>query len=163
MTTLFLFALLGAPSSGGEKANFSGAWVLDKDKSFSNPPGFEQTMTVTHSGDRLKIEGKQTSARGEVVLDEGYALDGKEADFTPPVQAPNTNAKGKRKAYWLPTGRGFIVEDVINFDSPEGAVTQHITRKWQLFDEGNTLTIDSYIDVARGSYETKRVFVKKKS
>ncbi|MGH7493560.1 MAG: hypothetical protein ACREOO_14375 [bacterium] len=158
-----LFALLVVFSFAADKPNFSGTWVLDKDKSFSNPPGFDQTMTITHDGDRIKIEGKQTSARGEVVLDESYTLDGKEADFTPQVQAPNTNPKGKRKAYWLPTAKGFVVEDVINFDSPDGAVTQNITRKWQLFAEGNTLTIDSYIDVARGSFETKRVFVRKKS
>ncbi len=31
------------------KANLSGTWALDKDKSFSNGPGFDQTMTINEA------------------------------------------------------------------------------------------------------------------
>jgi hypothetical protein len=140
------------------KPNFSGTWKLDKNKSFSNPPGFDQTMTITHSGDQIKIEGKQTTARGEFPINEIYTLDGKPADFTPPNPP---NAKGKRKASWLPNNRGFIVEDEITADSPNGPTAQQITRKWLLATDGNTLTIDYYFDRPTGSGESKRVFVKK--
>ncbi len=142
-----------------DKPNFSGTWVLDKDKSFSNPPGFDQTMTVMHNGDQIKLEGKQKTARGEVDLNESYTLDGKETEFTPPNPP---NAKGKRKAYWLPNNRGFVIDDVITTDSPNGPVTQNLTRKWQLSSDGNSLTIDYYFDSPRGSGEAKRVFVRKK-
>ena len=43
-----VFACLAAP-----KPNFSGVWVLDKNKSFSNPPGLDQTMTIEHVCDQI--------------------------------------------------------------------------------------------------------------
>lgn len=161
-TILFhLVLLLGVLGLAADKPNFSGTWVLDKDKSFSNPPGLEQTMTITHNGDQIKLEGKQKTARGEVDLNESYTLDGKQTDFTPPNPP---NAKGKRKASWLPNNKGILIEDEIVSTSPEGQeVTQQITRKWQLSTDGSTLTIDYYFDGPRGSFESKRVFVRKKS
>ncbi len=143
----------------GEKPNFSGTWTLDKDKSFSNPAGLEQTMTITHDNDQIKLVGKQKTTRGgEIDLNESYTLDGKETEFAP-TNPPN--AKGKRKAYWLPNNRSFLVEDEITSDSPGGLVVQKIMRKWQLSPEGGVLTIDYYFDGPRGSFEGKRVFVKK--
>jgi hypothetical protein len=156
---LSIIILLSAYGFAADKPNFSGTWTLDKDKSFSNPSGLEQTMTITHNGDQIKLEGKQKTARGEVDLNESYILDGKETDFTPPSPP---NAKGKRKAYWLPNAKGVIVEDEITTDSPNGAVTQQITRKWLLSADGGTLTIDYYFDTPRGAFEGKRVFVRKK-
>ena len=47
-TLLSLVLLFVVFSLAADKPNFSGTWVLDKNKSFSNPPGFDQTMTVTH-------------------------------------------------------------------------------------------------------------------
>jgi len=160
MKTVSIISLLCVLSLGvaADKPNFSGTWGLDKNKSFSNPPGFDQTMTITHGGDQIKIEGKQTTAHGEFPINESYTLDGKPADFTPPNPP---NAKGKRKASWLPNNRGFIVEDEITSDSPNGPTTQQITRKWLLARNGNTLTIDYYFDRPTGSGESKRVFVKK--
>lgn len=154
-----LVLLISVLGFAAEKPNFSGAWVLDKDKSFSNQPGLEQTMTITHEGDSLKLVGKQKSVRGEVDLNEAYALDGKQTDFTP---ANPPNAKGKRTASWLPNQKGILVEDEITSDSPNGPATQKITRKWRLSPDGAVLTIDYFIDNARGSFESKRVFVRKK-
>ncbi|MCI0620969.1 MAG: hypothetical protein L0387_04740 [Acidobacteria bacterium] len=51
--------------------------MLDKARSFSNPPGFDQTMPITHSGQTIKLEGKQTTAKGETAISETYTLDGK--------------------------------------------------------------------------------------
>jgi hypothetical protein len=162
LRTIFfgLFMLFCVVSFAADKPNFSGTWVLDKDKSFSNPPGLEQTMTITHDGDQIRLEGKQKSARGELDLNESYILDGKQTDFTPPNPP---NAKGKRKASWLPNNKGILIEDEITSTTPEGQeVTQFIARKWQLSPDGNTLTIDYYFDGPRGSFEGKRVFAKKK-
>lgn len=161
-TVLFvLIMLLGISSFAADKPNFSGTWVLDKDKSFSNPAGLEQTMTITHENDQIKLTGKQKTTRGgEVDLNESYTLDGKPTDFTPP-NLPN--AKGKRTASWLPNNKGILIEDEITSPSPQGQeVTQQITRKWQLSPDGSTLTIDYYFDGPRGSFESKRVFVRKK-
>jgi hypothetical protein len=143
------------------KPDFTGTWVMDKDRSFSNPPGLEQTLTIVQTGDQIKLQSKQRTAQGERVINETYSLDGKEAEFTPTGGQPD--AKGKRSATWLPDGR-IIINDKISSTTPKGPavqpVIQEITRKWTLSADGRTLTIDYYIDDQRGSFESKRVFVK---
>ena len=139
------------------KPDFTGTWVLDKDRSFSNPPGLEQTLTIVQSGDQIKLESKQKTAQGERVINETYSLDGKEAEFTPAGSQPD--AKGKRIANRLPDGR-IVINDKITSTTPKGPVNQEVTRKWTLSPDGRTLTIDYYIDDQRGSFESKRVFIK---
>lgn len=150
-----LALLLSVLASGfaGEKANLSGTWKFDPDKSHSNGPGFDQTMTIAHSDEKLKLDAKQKSPRGEVTINEEYTLDGKEAEFTP-TNPPN--AKGKRKASWLANGRGILVEDEIG----EGQAARRVARKMSLSSDGKVLTIDYYIDDSRGSFELKRVYNK---
>lgn len=155
LSSLVCLLCLAGFALSGDKANLSGTWVLDKDKSFSNGPGFEQTMTFTHTGDKVKLEAKQKSPRGEVTINEDYTLDGKEAEFTPQGAPPNQ--KGKRKATWLPNGRGILVEDEI---SAEGKVVRQLTRKMSLSADGKVLTVDIFIDDNRGSFEVKRVYNK---
>ena len=139
------------------KPDFTGTWVLDKDRSFSNQPGLEQTLNIVQSGDQIKLESKQKTAQGERVINETYSLDGKEAEFTPPGGQPD--AKGKRTANRLPDGR-IVINDKITSTGPKGPATQEVTRKWTLSPDSRTLTIDYYIDDQRGSFESKRVFIK---
>jgi hypothetical protein len=154
----FLFLLQAAPALA--KPDFSGTWLLDKNRSFSSPAGLEQTMIVVHTGDQIKVESKLVTTRGgEQTINESYTLDGKETEFAPPGAQPG--AKGKRKASWLPEGRGVVIEDNVTSDSPKGPVTSQVMRKWTLSADGSTLTVDYYFDDQRGSFEAKRVFVKK--
>jgi len=141
------------------KPDFSGTWVMDTNRSFSNPPGLEQTLVVTHTGDQIKVDAKLKTQQGEQSINETYMLDGKETDFAPP--GGQANAKGKRKAMWLPDGRGALIEDVVTADSANGPVTRKTARKWTLSSDGRTLTVDYYFDDQRGSFEAKRVFAKK--
>jgi hypothetical protein len=131
---------------------------MDVNRSFSNPPGLEQTLNVVHTGDQIKVDAKIKTQQGEQTVNETYTLDGKETDFTPPGQQPG--AKGKRKAVWLPDGRGVVVDDVVTSDSANGPVTRKVMRKWTLSPDGKTLTVDYYFDDQRGSFEAKRVFTK---
>jgi|SRR5215813_8267006 len=155
--TSLILPFLAAIAAAALHPDFTGTWVMDKDRSFSNPPGFEQTLTIVHTGDQIKLESRQKTAQGERVINETYNLDGKEAEFTPAGGQPD--AKGKRSAIWLPDGR-IVINDKISSSSPKGPVVQEITRKWSLSADGRTLTIDYYIDDQRGSFELKRVFVK---
>jgi len=150
-----LALILSASVSGfaGEKANLSGTWALDKNKSFSNGPEFDQTMTITHSGEKVKLDAKQKNPRGEITINEEYTLDGLEVEFTP--QNP-PNSKGKRKARWLADGRGILVEDEI----VDGQATRRVARKMTLSSDGKVLTIDIFIDDSRGSFELKRIYNK---
>lgn len=156
---LLIFIFLPAIASAVSKPDFSGTWVMDVNRSFSNPAGLEQTMTVVHTGDQIKVDAKIKTAQGEQTINETYTLDGTETDFVPPGGQPG--AKGKRKAMWLPDGRGAVIDDVVTSDSPKGPVTRKTMRKWTLSPDGKTLTVDYYFDDQRGSFEAKRVFAKK--
>jgi len=90
------------------KPDFNGTWVLDTNRSFSNPPGLEQTMTVVQTDSQITVDAKIKTQQGEQKINETYKLDGAEADFTPPGGQPG--AKGKRKAMWLPGARGVVIE-----------------------------------------------------
>jgi hypothetical protein len=146
-------------AAASSKPDFSGTWVMDTNRSFSNPPGLEQTLMVVQTGDQIKLDTKIKTQQGEQSINEVYTLDGKETEFTPAGAQPG--AKGKRKAKWLPDGRGVFIEEVTTSDSPKGPVTRQVARKWTLSSDGNTLTIDYYFDDQRGSFEAKRVFVRK--
>jgi len=159
ISVVVAFGCLCEAAPGGAKPNFSGTWVLDKDRSFSNPPGLDQTLVVTQTEEQIKLESKLVTARGEQTINETYTLDGKETDFTPPSGPPGV--KGKRTASWLPDSRGILIKDVTTTDSPKGPVTGQVTRKWTISADGNVLTVDYYFDDQRGSFEAKRVFVKK--
>lgn len=157
--TLFLgFILLLGLLSGAlafQKLNFGGKWQLDKLKSFSNPPGLEQSATITQTGDKITFDTKvKTATTAEQAITETYTLDGKETEFKP---AAPPNASGKRTASWLPNGRGILIKDETSVNDK---VVSTITRKWTLSADGKTLIVDYYIDRPTGTFETKRVFNK---
>jgi hypothetical protein len=156
-TLLLRFALGAYPET--EKPNFSGTWVLDKDRSFSNPPGLNQTLAVVHKDDEVKLDAKLVIQQKETVINETWILDGKEREFTPP--GASQGPAGKRKAYWLPANRGIVIEDETTASTPGGPTAQRTMRKYTLSSDGRTLTVDYYIDSPRGSFESKRVFLKK--
>ena len=142
------------------KPDFSGAWVMDRGRSFGIPRDMDQTMNVTHAGDKIDLVIKIVTPQGERTVNDVYNLDGKEAEFTP--QGPSgPGGKGRRTAKWLPNGNGIVVSEETTVDTPQGPVTSQLTRKWIMSADGNTLTIDFYHDGPQGSFETKRIFVRK--
>ena len=155
---LALFAGLGATAP---RPNFAGTWALEHARSYSVPRDSQQTMVVTHEGDRLTVETRIVSPQGERVVKDSYALDGKEAEFTPQVAAGSLVGKGKRTGRWLPSDNGFVVEEEFQTKTPEGqTIDNRVTRKWIMWADGS-LSIDLYTDGPRGSFETKRIFTKK--
>ncbi len=159
----FMLMLLGSLSVLGyavTKPNLSGTWKLDKDRSFSNPAGLDQIMTIAHNGAEVKLDAKVTVQGRETQVNETWTLDGQEHEFTPPNAAPGST--GKRKASWLAGDKGVLVIDESVIKTPNGEVKQRTTRKYSLAADGATLTVDYFIDRGEQSFESKRVFVKVK-
>jgi hypothetical protein len=146
---------------GGARPNFSGTWVMDPSRSIGIPPDLQQTITVTQTGDQVKVEIKIASSQGERSFPDIYTLDGKEVEFTPQGMAGPAPGKGKRKSSWLPNDRGILVSEETTTDSPNGPVVNQQSRKWTMSADGSTLIADYYFDGPRGSFETKRVYVKR--
>ena len=156
--------VVGILAIANPKPNFSGAWVMDRARSFGQPANMQQTMTISQTEDQIEVETKLIMPDSERSVKDTYILDGKERDFTPPLPLnapPNTPAaKGKRTATWLPNATGILVTDVTTSETPKGPVTTQIMRKWTFTSDGE-LTITMFIDGPNGSYEAKRIFLKK--
>jgi hypothetical protein len=143
------------------KPNFAGTWVMDQARSFGLPPDVQQTMIITQADNKIELETKIKNSQGENSIRDNYTLDGVEREFTPQTMTgPIPNATGKRKANWLPNGRGIVVEEETTTKTEKGTSSGRLTRKWAILNDGE-LVIDLYIDSERGSFETKRTFVKK--
>ena len=159
-----LLAAAAAAAAFAARPNFTGTWELDQSRSHSIPPDMKQTMTVAHDGDRVTVETKITGAQGERVVKDAYTLDGKEAEFTPPrpPQAPADAPapKGKRAGRWMPNDKGFLVEEEITNQTPQGPETVLVARKWMQWPDG-TISVEVITESPRGTFNNKRVFVKK--
>jgi len=147
------------------KADFNGAWVMDRGRSFGLPGNMQQTMAVKQTADQIEVETKLIQPDNERTVKDTYILDGKEYDFSPPVP-PTAPAgapppKRKRTAIWLPKGDGILVTEVTTAETPKGTVTTQVTKKWTFTGDGE-LTIASFVDGPNGSYEAKRIFSKQK-
>jgi hypothetical protein len=158
-----IIALSAALALAATKPDFSGAWTLDRARSFGIPANMTQTMTVSQAENKIEVETKLIQPGNERSVKDTYTLDGKEYDFTPPVP-PNAPAnqpapKGKRTANWMPGDKGIIVTDVTTAETPKGPATTQIVRKWTISADGE-LVIDMYIDNPNGSFEAKRIFTK---
>lgn len=160
-STALIFAV-GFGSVSAAKINFSGTWVMDRSRSIGMPAEMQQTMTIVHAADdTIQLETKLVTAQGERVVKDNYSLDGKESEFTPQGPPGAPQAKGKRSGTWLPRGNGIVITEETIAETPNGPVKNQLMRKWTLSPDGQTLTIDMYFDGPNGSFETRRIFVKK--
>jgi len=149
-------------AAAAEKANFSGTWVLDVSRSEGLPPGLEQTVTITHEGDKFGLVLKQKTPQGERTVNESFMLDGKQADFTPPPPPPNQPQprNGKRTARWLADGGGIEIVDTWDMDTQDGPDTFELKRRFTLAPDGKTFTVEQNFKGALGLSQSKRVYVK---
>ncbi|HEY7784270.1 MAG TPA: hypothetical protein VIB00_06070 [Pyrinomonadaceae bacterium] len=155
-TALLLISFI---TVAAQKPDFSGEWTMDRARSFGMPGNMQQTMVVKQTGDQIELETKLIQPGNERSVKDNYVLDGKEHEFTPlgPPGAPP--GKGKRTANWLPEGKGVVVNETTTSQTEKGPVTSQLTRKWTMLN--GELIIDMYIDGPNGSFETKRIFIKK--
>jgi hypothetical protein len=152
---------LGASAAAAAKSSFAGTWVLDLSRSEGLPHGLEQTVTITHEGDKLDLVLKQKTPQGERTVSESFQLDGKQAAFTPPVPPnapPPRNAK--RVARWLADGGGIEIVDTWDADTPDGPDTFEMKRRWALAPDGKTFTVEQIFKGALGLSQTRRVYVR---
>ena len=140
------------------KLDLSGTWTLDKSNSEGLPPGMDQIMTVTQTGDTLSLQTKLITDEGEQAVPDSYTLDGTEREFTPKTPG-GQSGKGKRTAKW--TADGLEVNETSTFDGPEGPVTVQMKRTWNLSADGKTLKIEIVAEGPQGKQVVKRTFIKK--
>ena len=175
---LFAISLMAAAALAQGKANYSGTWTLDKDKStFGGPMRIDgMTLNVAHTDKEIKVEtatkrlppndGPPAGApgggrgRGGMGMGDGttvYALDGKEtkAEVDGPMGKMPVIYKGGAK-----TDGSLELSSSRTFNGPMGEMTMTTKEKWTLSADGKSLTIDRINTTPRGEQTSKLVFTK---
>ncbi len=142
MITMAFLILPLTVNGQGSKANFSGTWAINAEKSnFGTPPGGgggRQRMgggnlVVKQDANLLTVERTRTNQNGESnTFSSKYTLDGKES--------VNSTGRGESKsvASWSPDGKSITIKTTRTFNSN----TRTSTEVWSL-SAPNALTISS--------------------
>jgi hypothetical protein len=117
-------------------------------------------MMVKQTGDRLDVEIETSGPQGNRKVTDNYIVNGKEAEFTPPLIGGGTSKGGKRTSTWSAEGKSFDVTEEATIENEEGTDTIKGKRKWQLSSDGKLLTIEMDLAGSQGSMKSKRVFVR---
>jgi hypothetical protein len=163
ITAVVAILSLGHFASGAEtgKPNFTGTWELDVSKSEGVPEGMKQVLSVKQVDDRIDVEIKMSGPQGDHTLPDAYVVDGKEAEFKPPIVSGGNAKGGKRVSTWAKDGAGFDVQEHALIDGPEGADELKGTRTWRLSPDGKVLTIEMDLTGNGGAIKSKRIFNRK--
>lgn len=179
---LFAISLMAAAALAQGKANYSGTWTLDKEKStLGGPMRIDgMTLTVAHTDKEIKVEtatkrlppndvpagapgggpGRGMGPRGGMGMGDGttvYALDGKEtkAEVDGPMGKMPIFYKGSAAA-----DGSLELSSKRSFNGPQGEITVTTKESWKLSADGKTLTVDRVNSSPRGDQTSKLVFTK---
>ncbi len=153
--------LIFGTGSCATNPDFSGIWVLDKVKSENLPSGVDQRMIVTQSGDKISLDTKSITDRGEVDTSDLYDLTGKEVEFTTIISEFAAKKVGKGNRTVKRTADGVEVNESLAYPSQNGDATVQAVRKWTLSSDGKILKIDITVLTPNGTQRTKHIFNKK--
>ena len=177
--------MMAAAALAQGKANYSGTWQLDKEKStFAGPMRVEgMTLTVTQTDKEIKVDtvtkrmpppdgagggapgggqGRGPGGRGGGMGMGGdgsasYSLDGKETkgEIEGPMGKMPVTYKGSSK-----TDGSLELSSSRTFSGQMGEITITTKETWTLSGDGKTLTVDRVNSTPRGEQTSKLVFVK---
>jgi hypothetical protein len=154
LISVMLLTALGAVAA---LPNYSGTWMLVKDKSKGLPTTMEGAgvidMTVTQDEKTLTVK---TSAGGGQEI--SYNLDGSKSKAQVGGRMP-----GEATVFLEKKDDGKVVlhsERELNFQG--NAVTIKFTEVWELADEGKTLKTKRTIESPRGTQEIEMIFTLKR-
>jgi len=131
------------------KPNYAGEWklVLEKSDFGPMPPPEKLTRTIEQTETEVKAKTVSTSANGESTYESTYSTEGKETKF---------NQRGEVKAVGNWDGDVLVVKMKREFQGME----LDILEKWELGDDGKTLTITDTINTPQGEFVLKYVLAK---
>ncbi|HEX6279522.1 MAG TPA: hypothetical protein VFZ49_05840 [Pyrinomonadaceae bacterium] len=178
MLAVFAVCVSAMAAAAQDKANYSGTWTLDKEKStFSGPMRVDSmTLTVAQTAKDIKVDtstkrlppndgpagggpGRGMGGRGFGMGDGSttYSLDGKEIKTE--MDGPNGKMPVTHKGK-LDADGSLKLTTTRSFTGPMGEMTMTTNETWKLSADGKTLTIDRENTTPRGAQTSKLVFTK---
>jgi hypothetical protein len=134
--------------------NFSGRWRMVKDKSdFAHATIQDMIVRVVEkSGITMNVHTVQTTGTTTKSADVSYFIDGSLSTNT------INNHKATSKTFW--DGPALVVRTTLKLSNGDEEV---IEDRWELSDDGQTLTTTSHIETPKGSTTLKLVCQKESS
>ncbi len=154
LLTLAAAAVLFAQADAPARPNFSGRWRMVKDKSdFANAAMPDAVIRVIEQRDiTLNIHTIQTTGETTKTADVSYYIDG-----SPSTNVIN-NHEATSKTFW--EGAALNVRTTLKLANGDEEL---IEDRWELSDDGNTLTTTSHISTPKGGTLMKLVCEKEQS
>ncbi|MBN2863210.1 MAG: hypothetical protein JXN62_08625 [Bacteroidales bacterium] len=146
------------------KANFSGTWALNAEKSDMGQQGQGGRMGGFGGGDfvarqeanLLTVERSRTNQSGETVKTETkYSLDGKES-----VNTAGRGGESKSVATWSSDGKTLTIVTTRSMERDGQSMEMKTTEAWTLSGPAS-LSIVSTMNTPNGEMKTTRVYDKK--
>jgi len=145
--------------AGGGKADFSGTWTQNVEKSVTGenaPRRVAVKITVAHLADTLSIERLFRRDSGEESTStEKLTTDGKECVSTI-MDRPRTST-----AVWSEDGKSLTIASKSVFERDGNRIEMTSTETWKLSEDGKSLTVDAASSSPRG--DRKGTFIYDKS
>ncbi len=152
-----LILLYPATTYAGDKADFSGEWTLNEDKSEMGEGRFRPsaTLKITQAENSLVIDRTRIGRDGEQrkIKDE-YTLDG-EAKLT-----ETERGSTKSTASWSEDGKTLTINSHRKMTREGQTFEITSVETWELSDDGSALTIKSSISSTRGERSIVLVYNK---
>lgn len=153
------FVCLFATASIIHAVNFSGVWVLNKEKSVFGEFGENiapKKLTVNSTENSVSIEQvAPTMAGEEYTAKQTLTFDGKQSES---VLFGNTKMKSTAK--WSADGQSMLVSSILNLDNSGEIVEIKVEEVWKLTPSGQ-LSLESTSNSSFGTLEMKLVYDKK--
>jgi hypothetical protein len=136
------------------KPDLSGEWKLNIDKSNFGPmpPPESETRTINHADPTLNMKLVRVGGIGDVTTDLNYTTDGKEAVNT--IKTPNGDLEVKTTMTW--EGKNLLEKSKLNLQGMDIA----IEGRWELSEDGKTLTLNIKTSTPQGDFEGSQVYDK---
>ena len=152
-----LFSPYHATSYADDKADFSGEWTLNEDKSEIGESryGPSKTLKITQVENSLVIASTRVGRDGETrkIRDE-YTLDGEEK------LTENERGTTKTKASWSADGNTLSLYSYRKMTRDDQTFEITTDETWELSSDGRTLTINSSRSTPRGEMSSVLVYNK---
>ncbi len=151
---MLLAALMStvAVAQGGNPVNFSGVWVLNKEKSDFGPlPAPDSaTYSIRHDGANLSLDSDQDGSKKHLE----FITDGQEH-----VTESDPESEIVTRVYW--SGRQLVFDARRRPKPAHETTTVSWTSKWSLSENGKVFTIERQITTPQGPIAQMAVFDKR--
>jgi hypothetical protein len=143
----------------GDKADFSGKWALNQEKSALDEYGaafLPVHLTVTMNGNDITIQKTfKRENEDDLILDEKLTLDGKEC------KSEFWNSPRVMTANWSENGDTLNIQSKVSFQR-EGDTSELIMNEaWSLKEGGKALSVKHFSSSSWGERKISMVFDKK--